>query len=128
MLQEKYLKIVSERRREPQEKLLTQAKEMNLQKIEKERYSAMKNKQKKMKLITSGNKSKFDISNSEVNDTKGNENNNSYNAGNQYGNSQNISITLLPPIEQSKVNKDGNENENIQNVNNEMMKDIIDQF
>ena len=117
MLQEKYLKMVSDKRREPQEKLLTQAKEMNLQKMEKERYSALKNKQKKKKVITSnGAKSKFDISNTEINETKSNDINNNDNAVNQNGNSQNISITILPPIEQSRINKDDNEIDEDENI------------
>ena len=41
-LQEKYLKVTSEKRRKPQEELLYQAREMKQQKIEKERYSALK--------------------------------------------------------------------------------------
>lgn len=117
MLQEKYLKMVSDKRREPQEKLLSQAKEMNLQKMERERYSALKNKQKKKKVVTSnGAKSKFDISNTEINETKSNDINNNDNAGNQNGNSQNISITILPPIEQSRINKDENEVDEDENI------------
>ena len=46
-LQEKYLKLSSEKRKKPQEELLNQAREMKQQKIEREKFSAKHYKLKK---------------------------------------------------------------------------------
>lgn len=158
-LQEKYLKVTSEKRRKPQEELLYQAREMKQQKIEKERYSALKSKQHKplksiddikkglkipsndippvsssrKKLLPTGhNKSKFDISNVDIIDSKSNDKENDdmiISPEQPQIPSRDVSVTILPPIEKTQIQKDLNISDDVQldEINN-MMKDIIDQF
>ena len=134
---------------------------MKQQKIEKERYSALKNKQHKplksiedinvkkairvptnnippvnssrKKLLPTGqNKSKFDISNVDILDSKSNDKENDdmiITPEQPQIPSRDVSVTILPPIEKTQIQKDLNISDDVQldEINN-MMKDIIDQF
>ena len=146
-LQEKYLKLSSEKRKKPQEELLNQAKEMKQQKIERDKFSAKHYKLKTIedKKEINGNIPPINIPNrqskrnsrKEVSRDKQdisynlNSNNSISNiTNNNKEKSQLNNNNILPVINQGKnaklMNISGDEVK-LDEINN-MMRQIIDEF
>ena len=143
-LQEKYLKLSSEKRKKPQEELLNQAREMKQQKIERDKFSAKHYKLKTIedKKEINGNIPPINIPNrqSKRNSRKEVSRDISYNlnsnnsisniTNNNKEKSQLNNNNILPVINQGKnaklMNISGDEVK-LDEINN-MMRQIIDEF
>lgn len=144
-LQEKYLKLSSEKRKKPQEELLNQAREMKQQKIEREKFSAKHYKLKTIedKKEINGNIPPINIPNNrqskrnsrkdiskDKQDISYNLNSNNSILTNNKDKSQLNTNNILPVINQSKnakmMNVSGDEVK-LDEINN-MMRQIIDEF